>query len=222
MVDWLSIVGNGAFALGALSLFARDILLLRVISVASGIASLTYNYFIPGGPIWLPLGWVSFFILINVVQILIVLRERRPHPLTEEEAELHEAVFPTFSIVEFRKLLRLGAWRDMPLGTVLGIQGENPSEIIIVAHGRCDVERDGRVVRTLNDGAMIGELALITDTPFRATIKAATDLRCLVWPKPVLARFFSRNPLIALAMESAFIRTVAADWNTAYRAAPEI
>lgn len=210
-MDWLSIIGNGAFGLSALSLLARDILVLRVVSIASGIASIGYNYYVPGGPLFLPIAWVCFFILINIVQISIVMAERRPHRLPDEDAELHESVFPNFTTVEFRKLRRLGTWQDIPAGTILGTQGQNPRQILVVAHGRCEAERDGKVIRRLGDGSMIGEMALITDRPFQATVKAVTPLRCLVWPKAKLTQFFARNPLIALAMESAFITAVSTE-----------
>lgn len=218
MSCWLILLGNASFALSAISLFARDILILRIISIGSCIAGLTYNCVAPHGPFWQPIVWLTFFTVINMVQIVIIFTERRPHHLSEEAAELHEAVFPMFTSVEFLKLFRIGTWRTIAPGTVLGLEGDNPKDIFVIAHGRVAAEHGGRVVKILGDGSMIGEMALITDTPFRATLRADTELRCYAWSRPDLMNLFARNPLIALAMQRAFVRSIAIDMAASYTA----
>ena len=58
--------GHAAFALAGTAFLDPDILNLRLLSVASGGATLVFTFFHPvGRPLWLPFGWNCLFMLIN-------------------------------------------------------------------------------------------------------------------------------------------------------------
>ena len=83
------IIGHLSFGLSALSFLMRDILLLRVLAIISGILGIGYNYFIPEGPLWLVISWLFVFLLINLGRIVMLYLERRSVSFTDEERELY-------------------------------------------------------------------------------------------------------------------------------------
>jgi hypothetical protein len=97
----LSLVGHLSFGLTALSLAMRDMLLLRVLGVASGLFGVGYNYFVPGGPLWLVIFWLGVFLAIHLWRIIEIVVERRAIRFSDEEQVLHATVFRGFDAVEF-------------------------------------------------------------------------------------------------------------------------
>jgi CRP-like cAMP-binding protein len=69
---------------------------------------------------------------------------------------------------------------EFKAGKVLCRQGQSGGEFFIVLSGEAQVERDGKVVDTIQAGDHFGEIALIDDGPRTATVTAKTPLRCLV------------------------------------------
>ena len=119
----LDMTGHMSFALTALSFCVRDILILRGVAIFSGFVGIAYNYFIPAGPLWLVIFWLSIFISINSFRIVGIIVEHRSIDFSEEELELHETVFQSFSSVEFMKLMRIGEWRMAESGHCFAEQG---------------------------------------------------------------------------------------------------
>ncbi|MEZ5341531.1 MAG: cyclic nucleotide-binding domain-containing protein [Acidimicrobiales bacterium] len=69
---------------------------------------------------------------------------------------------------------------DIKAGTTLMREGENPSSFIVIVSGSAEVSRNGEVVATLTDGAMVGEMAILMDRPRSATVTTITDCEILV------------------------------------------
>ena len=70
--------GHVAFALAGTAFLDPDILNLRLLSVASGGATLVFTFFHPvGRPLWLPFGWNCLFMLINSGHIYRIMGEQR-------------------------------------------------------------------------------------------------------------------------------------------------
>ena len=100
----------------ALSFFAKDMLLLRPISVSTSCVGMAYNYFIPVGPIWTAIMRNIFFIGINNYRIIGIFLDRRAIKFNEEELELFETLFKDFSPLEFMKLMRISIWKSVQKG----------------------------------------------------------------------------------------------------------
>jgi CRP-like cAMP-binding protein len=208
-LDWLFVVGNASFALAGVGFLARDILWLRLLSISSGLFGLAYNAYVPGGPLWLVLAWLTLFLAINLTQIFILFRERRPVHLSPEEADLRAGVFPHLGLVEFRKLIRHASWRTVAAGTVLAREGDQPVTVEVIAHGRVNAVKGGREVALLSDGDMIGEAAVVRAKPFTATLSAVETTRLATWRTEELMALFARNPLLAISFQNAFITRAA-------------
>jgi CRP-like cAMP-binding protein len=58
---------------------------------------------------------------------------------------------------------------DLPAGHVLMREGENGSQMFIIASGEARVEHGGRQIAVLGPGAVLGEMALVAEGPRVAT-----------------------------------------------------
>jgi len=123
-IPYLQVIGYASFMLTAVSIYVRDMLMLRGLAIVAGLVGIVYNYLILVGPLWLPIFWLSVFIAINTVRIIGIVLDRRSVAFNEEEAKLLETVFKTFLPVELMQLMRIGEWQDAEAGEQLAAQGD--------------------------------------------------------------------------------------------------
>jgi EmrB/QacA subfamily drug resistance transporter len=71
----------------------------------------------------------------------------------------------------------------VPAGSELISAGDPAGSAYVVRRGRLEVEVDGRMVRELGPGAILGELALLTGEPRSATVRARRDSTVLELPR---------------------------------------
>jgi uncharacterized membrane protein len=78
MQTW-EMIGHLSFALTAISWMLGTLLWIRVSMLFALALGVAFNYLVPNGPLWIPVGWLSLFIAINVIQIArIVVPQRKP------------------------------------------------------------------------------------------------------------------------------------------------
>lgn len=200
----VDMTGHTAFALTALSFYVRDILVLRGVAVVGGLVGLAYNYFIPSGPLWLVIFWLVVFITINGFRIVGIMVEHRSIDFSEEELELHETVFRSFSPVELMKLMRIGEWQTTEGGYCFAKQGKEIEGLTLLYNGEVVIERDGEEVGRVRDGSMIGEMSFLQGGGATASVTSTRPCRYVVWPKEKLRQLLKRNPSLDIAMRHVF------------------
>jgi CRP/FNR family transcriptional regulator, cyclic AMP receptor protein len=134
---------------------------------------------------------------------------RRPHSdqrdtiggMTSSEEVL--ATVPLFSMLKPKELKRLAAdGHDISYdaGTVLTEQEDFGSTFFVLLEGTLEVSVGDRVTGTMGPGDTFGEMALIDGKSRSATVKAASDARCLVFTQWVFRPFALDHPEVAWAM----------------------
>lgn len=197
-------IGHLAFLLTAISFYLKDILLLRFLAIVSALVGIGYNYFMPVGPLWLPIFWLGVFTAINLWRIVGILTERYSIQFNEHEQELYETIFKDFSPVEYMKLIRIAEWRDAAEGLVFASEGEAVDGLRLLFSGEVSVARDGNEIGRARDGALIGEMSFIQGGDASATVTAAVPCRYVFWPEEALRGLLRRNPNIDVAMKHVF------------------
>lgn len=200
----LDVVGHASFVLTAASFYVRDMLILRGLAIVSGFIGMAYNFFLPVGPLWLVIFWLSVFILINCVRIMGYIFDRRSIAFNDDEAELHETVFQTFTPMEFMKLMRIGEWKRAETGESLAEEGRAIGGLKLLFNGEVVVERDGEEIGRARDGAMIGEISFLQGGAATASVSATTPCRYVTWPGDELRKLLRRNPAMDIAMKHVF------------------
>lgn len=84
--------------------------------------------------------------------------------------------------------------------------GETGHGFYLIVEGLAEVQREGRVVRTLGPGEYFGELALLRDQPRSATVVAKTPTTCLALMRWDFKGILDTNPAITIRL----LETVAA------------
>jgi CRP-like cAMP-binding protein len=94
---------------------------------------------------------------------------------------------------------------EVPAGTVLIREGDQPHAFFVLVSGRAVVERDGEAIGCLEPGAIFGELALLTYQRRTATVTTTTPAQVLTVPERTFRhlvetdRSFSRRVFAAAA-----------------------
>ena len=200
----IEIVGHLSFGLTALAYIMRDILVLRVLAIASCCFGIVYNYFIPAGPLWLVIFWISVFAVINIVNVALLYIQNRGITFSDEERELYETLFRNFSPVEFMKLMNLGRWDKSMEGEILATENQPLQDVKLIYNGEVAVERQRREIASLRDGTFIGEMSYLQNSNATATVRTKRPTRYVAWPRDDLRRLLKRNPTMDIAMSTLF------------------
>jgi CRP-like cAMP-binding protein len=89
---------------------------------------------------------------------------------------------------------------DVPAGQVLIEIGQPGAGLFVLQEGLLEVDLpSGRVVE-LGPGQFVGEIALLTDRPHMARVRAKTAVRCLAISRADFSSLLQEAPQIAVAM----------------------
>lgn len=192
MGTWASLfIGNLTYLLICCSYLVRDMLLLRVLAILASLCSVVFS--LERG-VYLIVFWNFVFILINVVQLSILLYERRPVHFTPEEEAIYEMVFRTLSRRDFKRLLDLAMWQTLEPQDVLVTEGTVIPELFVVLEGRAVVQAKGRIVGEVKEGYFVGEMSFLSDLPASANVEATLPMLVLAFPQAPLKDFLSTRP----------------------------
>jgi CRP/FNR family transcriptional regulator, cyclic AMP receptor protein len=101
--------------------------------------------------------------------------------------------------VDFGILAGAGApVREFKAGEVIFREGDPASEFFVVQSGRVDIRLGNRLLGTLSDHDIFGEMALIDTAPRSATAIAATDVKLVPVGEKQFPFLVSRTPHFAL------------------------
>ena len=201
-MNYFDLAAHAASILTAAAYLVKDILWLRVLTTFACVAGIIFNYNVHSTPLWVVIYWNLLFLVINLVQIAIIMKERREVSFTEEEKELYETLFKNFAPFEFMKLLRVGNWLEAKKDEVLAVEDKELANVMLIYNGIVGVEADGQLLTQLKDGSFIGEMSFITGGAASATVRAVEPTRYLAWSKADLGRLFQRNPSMRFAMQT--------------------
>ncbi len=193
-LHWVELIGHLGYVLTLAAYLVSDMIRLRVLVALASAVMLFYFAFATGNVSWTPLIWMAIFLAVNLVWVVVLLRQQRAIRFTEEERELHDTLFRELSALEFLKLLRAGRWESVSTGTVLTREGETVEDLVLLVEGTAEVQRNRREPVQVRSGALIGEMSFIEHRPATATVSTTLPSRLLVWNQARLNDLFRRNP----------------------------
>lgn len=208
-VRWQDWAGNACYALLALSYLFTNMLWLRVIAIFSLAFEAVYFVFGAESPLWVGIGWNMVFVAINVVMLVLLLRERRHLQLDADAALLRRGLFAELDHASFARLLRAGEWVELPPGTRLTTEGEAVEHFYVVADGLADVAVNGHVVSILQSGAFVGEMSLLTKAPASATVTTLAVCRVFRLDRSRLEELLTRHAELRAGLDRTIGRDLA-------------
>jgi NADH dehydrogenase len=97
------------------------------------------------------------------------------------------------------------------VGEVLFHQGDIGDRIYFVVSGEADIEVDDRVVGTAGPGSVIGEIALVKDTPRTATVRIKADMDVASASRETFHTLVAHFPGVKQAMDEIMRRHLSSD-----------
>ncbi|NOZ31553.1 MAG: cyclic nucleotide-binding domain-containing protein [Alphaproteobacteria bacterium] len=198
--------GNLSFALLTLSMMMRNIVWLRVLAIASALATIYYRSVFVFDPV--SIVWQVIFISVNVIQLAIIAMENRRIRLENREQDFLNRAFPQVRKSSARALLTIGKWVELAKDSLLTVQGGPVNRLQFVSAGRVRIEKDGVPVAICGPGDFVGEMSFITGEPATATAIADDAVTILAFERPILHKLLDADTELRLALETSFNRNL--------------
>jgi CRP-like cAMP-binding protein len=113
--------------------------------------------------------------------------------------------------IDFGILAGAGApVREYKAGEVIFKEGEPGTEFFVIQSGKVDIQLGNRLLGTLGDHDIFGEMALIDPAPRSATAVAKTDVKIVPVGEKQFLFLVSRTPHFALNVMRALARRLRA------------
>jgi Popeye protein conserved region len=186
----------------------RDILWLRLFSVAASLIALPY-FILQPEPLWEPIIWSSVFAAINSFQSWLLFVERRPVKLTPEEQEIRQLAFPDLPPRKVLQILSIGAWTTVETGQRMLECGKSVEAISIIVRGKVRVTRDDGVFGELVAGNIVGSALLLSGVPADVDAVVVEPVRCMRWEVELLGRYLAANPETRIVLQKYLARDLA-------------
>jgi CRP-like cAMP-binding protein len=117
--------------------------------------------------------------------------------------------------IDFGILAGAGApLREFKAGEVIFREGDAASEFFVIHSGKVDIRLGNRLLGTLSDHDIFGEMALIDVTPRSATAVAASDVKLVPVGEKQFLFLVSRTPHFALNVMRVLARRLRAQNST--------
>lgn len=189
----------------------RDQIALRTFAIAGDVAYTIYYYTAASQPLWEAIFWIIPNMGINIVMIILILRDRRMTTLSDDEMSLYQNL-RGISPGQFRRLIKTGHWRRIAETTILTEEGQSLDHLHYVLHGDVEVDKGGRKIM-VDPAVFIGELAFLRKKPATATVKVHPGAVVVSWPHSALAAITAKdeglNTALALLLNSDLAEKVA-------------
>jgi hypothetical protein len=198
--SWQSWVGNLSYLLLAASYLVTNMVWLRILAAVALSFEAIYLFVESDKPLWVSLIWSAIFIVINLVQLVLIYRERAKTRLDEAEQRLKQRLFPGLSDMDFYYLLQAAERQEISPGTALTTQGERLNHLHFITKGRADVFVSGEVVATLGEGSLVGEVSFFRDDVATASVFARDSLHSLSLGRTQLRTLMRERAAIGVAV----------------------
>lgn len=194
-----------SYVLSLAAYLVRDIFYLRLLAIAAAFAAVLYSIFAHE---WSIGYWEAGIALVNTVQVLLLLRERRNAIFNAEEQELHESLFHHFSAVQFKALLKQGVWVDPPAGELLTEQGKPVARLTLITEGLASVTVDDTIVAYCKRHDFIGEMSFVSGDPATATVVTMIPTRYLMWTQDDLRKLLENDESMRVAIQTVLTKNL--------------
>ncbi|MBX3423610.1 MAG: cyclic nucleotide-binding domain-containing protein [Pirellulaceae bacterium] len=183
-----------------LSYSVRDILWLRLLTI---VAMLLLGGYYLATQQMAPVLWQSAFLAINLFHVGLLLHERRPIELTEQERRLHQTALKPLTALQVRRLNSHWLWCQDSAGAVILPEGVHNDGLRLLVEGQANVSVAGKTIATLNAYQFFGEMSFLTNNVTTATIIATTPVRYALLSEQVLQELTKRDADFRTALQSA-------------------
>lgn len=190
---------NGYFIFVTLSLLTKEILWLRVFMIFAGISIVIYGIIADNSVVAI---WNSGFLLINVVQVIRLLNERKSISLPENLEDIYNLNFNTLRKKEFLNFWNIGQIHKEK-NIKLCKEGKLQTEIHLILSGEVSVLKNGIEIAKLTKGSFAGEISFLTGKPANADVISNGEVEFISWSHDKLRNFKLANKDLFIKLQTA-------------------
>ncbi|MYL24979.1 cyclic nucleotide-binding domain-containing protein [Halomonas alkaliantarctica] len=183
-----------------LAYMVRDMAYLRAITILAASSTLPYFYF-QTTPLYSAMVWQVAFIVINAFNLTVLLLQRRPVKLSDEEQWLKHTTLRLLKPRKIRRLMQRAERYEVPSGEHLIHQGHELNALLLLLSGEASVKADGQRRAMLQPGDFAGEMSFISGKLTSADVVAEAPVRYIAWPASTLERLYQRDPELKDALQ---------------------
>ena len=183
---------NSGYFLVFLALAIREILWLRI-TITFGQSTL-FTYSMLNGNYNIAF-WNSLFVMVNIIQIIIIYRERQQLEIPEEVQDIYDTIFHANTNRQFLYFWDQGKAEFVENKTIIKA-GDIQKDLMLVLNGTAEVKRDATVIAQLERGQFIAEISYITGKTASADVVVKERLSYMIWDRETLDNLRKTKPAI--------------------------
>ena len=183
---------NSGYFLVFLALAIREILWLRI-TITFGQSTL-FTYSMLNGNYNIAF-WNFLFVMVNIIQIIIIYRERQQLEIPEEVQDIYDTIFNTNTNRQFLYFWDQGKVGFVENKTIIKA-GDIQKDLMLVLNGTAEVKRDATVIAQLERGQFIAEISYITGKTASADVVIKERLSYMIWDRETLDNLRKTKPAI--------------------------
>ena len=182
---------NLGYGLMFIALAIHEILWLRCTLTFAQVTLFIYNIFVSNN--YNIAFWMCLFVIVNTIQIVRIINERRPRFIPEELIDLYDGIFSELTSKEFLYFWNMGTLKEVTDEYFIR-SGQTQENLLLVLDGIACVEFDGKKIVILDRGSFIAEISFLTGEPASADVRADGQLFYISWGNERLKRVQIENP----------------------------
>ena len=195
----LFVINTAANLIFMSAYWVKDILWLRLLSIFGSLVILPYYYF-QVEPLWEPMAWSCVYMIIHGFRAWGIYQERRPVELNREESDLYKLAFSSLTPQQFKKILKVGQWQDLAVGTKILAQGDPAESVTAILSGEMEARTGERVLGTYDPGDFIGLGCIMTDAKAFSDTAVIRPARVMHWNYSKLKEILDLDQDLAFAL----------------------
>jgi len=194
MNDWniYIILLNCAYTIYLAAFMAKNIVWLRLLTIAGNILVVPYYLYFIEPPLWNSIGWACTYILINLVMLFIIYLESRPIKLSDLEQNIYNMTFKSLEPRVFKKLIDHGSLEEFHPEVVLVTRDSELDSLMYVVEGEAEVVLKHGEHLIIPTGGFIGEQSYITGEKTSADVKTGKEAAKIIrWNSEALRKYLA-------------------------------
>lgn len=170
---------NFGYLFMLIALMIRNILFLRIILISAQSIFIAYGLVTAN---YVVVVWNSLFIVLNVFQVVVLLRRRMPVTIPTEIEDIYDSTFHDMSKREFFYFWQIGNEVDYEPGIIVK-EGSPQNSVMLMLQGSASVEKNGKDIAELARGSFIAEMSFLSEDPASADVSCYVPVKVMTWDR---------------------------------------
>jgi hypothetical protein len=175
----------------AIGFLIKEIFWLRLVLIVAGLCMIARGIILQD---YVIVFWMSLFAVINLVQVIRILLEKKEVHIDAGILDLYKKIFITMKTREFMIFWKMGEEKRLHKGQFVCHDSVQIDGVIQIIDGTAIVKKNDKVVAQLTRGYFVAEMQYLMDEKPSADVIAETDLRIIVWKHSKLKRLKETYP----------------------------